>query len=333
MKVAFFEIEEWEKRIIRSKLPYDISFFEEKIDPENLPAEADFDVVSIFIDSKIDKAVLNYLPSLKFIATRSTGYDHIDLSSCNEKGIKVSFVPGYGDNTVAEYTFGLILNLTRKIYKAINQIKQKESFSLRDLRGVDLKGKTIGVIGVGRIGKEVIKIAKGFDMNIIAFSSHQDIELSKNLGFNYTSLEELLGLSDIITIHCPYNKFTHHLINRENINLVKKGSFFINSARGGIIETEALVYALEKGIFQGAALDVLEEEGELKDELHLLSKKRIHEEELKVILYDHILMNFPNVLITPHNAFNSKEAMERILNITIENIKSFIENKPINIAE
>ena len=115
--------------------------------------------------------------------------------------------------------------------------------------------------------------------------------------------------------------------------MVKKGSFFINSARGGIIETEALVYALEKGIIQGAALDVLEEEGELKDELHLLSKKEIHEEKLKVILYDHILMNFPNVLITPHNAFNSKEAMERILNITIENIKSFIENKPINIAE
>ena len=333
MKVAFFEIEEWEKEIIRNNLSCETSFFEEKIDFENLPAQVDFNAVSTFIDSKIDKLVLDSLPNLKFIATRSTGYDHIDLFSCNEKGIKVSFVPGYGDNTVAEYTFGLILNLTRKIYKAINQIKQKESFSLRDLRGIDLMGKTIGVIGVGRIGKEVIKIAKGFDMNIVAFSPHQDIEFSKNLGFSYVSLEELLGLSDIITIHCPYNKSTHHLINKGNIDLVKKGSFFINSARGGIIETEALVYALEKGIFQGAALDVLEEEGELKDELHLLSKKGIHEEELKVILYDHILMNFPNVLITPHNAFNSKEAMERILNITIENIKSFIENKPINIAE
>lgn len=333
MKIGFFELEGWEEASLTKQFTDDLLFFsKEKIDLEHLPTDTDYEIISIFVDSQINREVLNHFPRLRLIATRSTGYDHIDLSVCKEKGITVSYVPGYGDNTVAEYAFGLILALTRKIYQAIDQIKDKESFSLANLRGTDLNGKTIGVIGTGRIGREAIKIAKGFGMKILATSHRTDPGLAQELGFAYVPLEELLGTSDVITIHCPYSQATHHLINRQNINLIKKGAYLVNTARGGIVETQALVEGLEKGILAGAGLDVLEEEGDIKDELHFLSRPQIQEENLKTILYDHILMKMPNVLITPHNAFNSNEALMRILNITALNIKGFISQKPLNIV-
>ena len=216
---------------------------------------------------------------------------------------------------------------------SIDQVKEREAFSLVNLRGMDLKDKTLGVIGVGKIGQEVIKIAKGFEMKIIATAPKTDETLSENLGFSYVSLEDLLKNSDIITIHCPYNSSTHHLINKINIGLIKKGAYLVNTARGGIVETEVLVQALKNGTLAGAGLDVLEEEGGMKDELELLSKKNLSEEKLKTALYGHILINMPNVLITPHNAFNSKEALERIINTTIENIKGFVNKTPIHLAQ
>ncbi len=332
MKIGFFEIEGWEEEFLLKQFPdQELSFSTEKIDSQNLPA-TDFDAISVFVESKLDKDTLAAFPNLKFVATRSTGYDHIDLAVCKERGIVVSFVPGYGDNTVAEYAFGLILNLTRKLYDAIAQIKEKESFSLLSLRGIDLKGRTIGVIGAGRIGQEIIKIAKGFGMNVLAVNPHQDAELARKLGFTYSSLEDLLRNSDIITIHCPYIDSTHHLINQQNINLIKKGAYLVNTARGAIVETQALVQALEKGILAGAGLDVLEEENFVKDEFNFLSSVKTKEEDLKTILYDHVLMKMPNVLITPHNAFDTKEALQRILDTTVENIKGFISHNPINLA-
>ena len=325
MKIGFFELEDWEEKILKTQfLNEELVFSTEKIDSDNLPKDTSYDILSIFIDSRIDKNVLSHFPNLKFVATRSTGYEHINLLDCKEKEILVSFVPGYAENTVAEYTFGLILNLTRKIYQAIDQVKSKEFFSIANLRGIDLKDKTLGVIGVGRIGKEVIKLAKGFGMKVIAVNPSIDNLLAKSFGFTYVSLEDLLKNSDIITLHCPYNASTHHLINKNNIGLIKKGAFLINTARGGIVETEALVSALENGTIQGAGLDVLEGETDMKDELELLSKKTASEEKLKTVLYDHMLIRMPNVLITPHVAFNSKEAMARIVNTTVENIQRFI---------
>src|SRR3989344_6056634 len=333
MKIGFFELEDWEEKILKTHFPNDELFFStEKIDSENLPEDTSFDILSIFIDSKIDKNLLSHFSNLKFVTTRSTGYEHINLLDCKEKGVLVSYVPGYAENTVAEYTFGLILNLTRKIYQAINQVKSKEFFSIADLRGIDLKDRTLGVIGVGRIGQEVIKLAKGFGMKVIATSLKENELLAKQLGFTYVSLEDLLKNSDIITLHCPYNASTHHLINKNNIGLIKKGAFLINTARGGIVETEALVSALENGTIQGAGLDVLEGETDMKDELELLSKKTASEEKLKTVLYDHMLIRMPNVLITPHVAFNSKEAMARIVNTTVENIQGFMRQTPINLA-
>lgn len=333
MKIGFFELEGWEEKILKIKFPKDELFFStEKIDSDYLPKDTSFDILSIFIDSKIDKNLLSHFPNLKLVTTRSTGYEHINLLDCKEKGILVSYVPGYAENTVAEYTFGLILNLTRKIYMAINQVKSKEFFSIADLRGMDLKDKTLGVIGVGRIGKEVIRLARGFGMKVIATSPRENKLLAEELGFTYVSLEDLLKNSDILTLHCPYNSATHHLINKNNINLIKKGAILINTARGGIVETEALVTALENGTIESAGLDVLEGEADIKDELEFLSKKTSSEEKLKTVLYDYLLIRMDNVLITPHIAFNSKEAMGRIVNTTIENIIGFMRNTSINLA-
>lgn len=333
MKIGFFEVEGWEKEILSANFSGGtISFFEQKLDSDNLPEKNDFEIISVFVNSKITKEVLKHFPNLKFITTRSTGFDHIDLKTCKEAGVAVSYVPGYGDNTVAEFAFGLILNLTRKMYQCIDQIKESGSFALEGLRGIDIKGKILGVVGTGRIGKEVIKIAKGFGMSVVAFDPYPDNNFQKEIGFEYLSLEEVLKKSDIVTLHCPYLKSTHHLINKQNIMNMKKGSYLINTARGAIVETEALVQALKKGVLAGAGLDVLEEEGEVKDELNILADGHPNEETLKNMLYDHILMEMPNVLITPHNAFNTSEALERILNTTIQNIEGFTGGKLINLV-
>jgi D-lactate dehydrogenase len=334
MKIGFFELEGWEKDLIEKNLGQNELFFSsEKIDDLNLPEKNDFDIISIFVDSRINSTVLNHFPNLKCIATRSTGFDHIDILECQKRNITVLYVPGYGDNTVAEYAFGLLLNLTRKIYQAVDRIKETGSFDLKDLRGIDLKGKTIGIIGTGRIGKEAIKIAHGFGMNVLAYDLYPNEELAKNLNFKYVSLDELLANSDVISIHCPYTPQSHHLINKENIFKIKKGAYLINTARGGIVETEALVLGLQNGILAGAGLDVLEEEGETKDELFTLVSRHPKEEELKVMLENYILMKMPNVLISPHNAFNSQEALERILKTTLDNILSFISGSPQNVVK
>ena len=333
MKLGFFEIEGWEEKIIRAEFPNDDVFVtSEKLDFQSPPQIRDFDGISIFIDSKITKEALSLFQNLKFITTRTTGFDHVDLVSCAEKGISVAYVPGYGDNTVAEFAFGLLLNLTRKIYQAIDRVKETGSFSLAGLRGMDIKGKTIGIIGTGRIGKEMIKIAKGFEMEIVAFDPSPDLQFASEMKFGYLELDELLKTADIISIHCPYNKDAHHLINRENIKLIKNGAYIINTARGPIMETQALIDALEDGILAGAGLDVLEEEGETKDELSFLKSEHPREEEMRVLLENHVLMHLPNVLITPHNAFNSTEALERILRTTIHNIQGFFGGRPINLV-
>ncbi len=334
MRIAFFEIEEWEEKIIREAFSgNDVFVSKDKITSAYLPDKLDFEILSVFIDSRIDKAVLDCFPRVKCVATRSTGYDHIDVAECKKRGITVLYVPGYGDNTVAEFTFGLVLNLTRKMYQSIDQIKERGSFSLDGLRGMDIKGKTIGIVGTGRIGKEVIKIAKGFGMNVIAHDPYPDENFAKEIGAEYVSLDKLLGNSDIISLHCPYNKDTHHLINGKNVGNIKNGAYMVNTARGGVVETEALVYALKSGALAGYAADVLEEEGETKEELQLLVSGHPKEEELKIMLENHILMKMPNVLITPHNAFNSKEALERILRTTIENIEGYLKGTPANIVQ
>lgn len=333
MKIGFFELEGWEEAIIRKAITnHECRFSNDKIEEGKMPAQTDFDAICIFVDSVINEKTLSYFPNLKFIATRSTGYDHIDLAACKKRGIVVSYVPGYGDNTVAEFAFGLLLTMTRKMFDAIDQVKETETLSHKRLRGIDLRNRTILVIGTGRIGTYVITIAKGFSMNVIAYDLMPKQDLATKLGFSYVSLEEGLQKADIITIHCPLNDSTRHLLNKKTMQFIKRGAYLVNTARGGIIETLALIEALLDGRIASAALDVLEDEEQTKDEVQFLSKKGVKEEDLKIILANHQLMNMPNVFITPHTAFNTQEALERILNTTLENVSAFISGNPIHIA-
>ena len=332
MKIAFFEAKPWEQEYIKNQLKdIDVVFFDQKLSVENADLAKDAQVISGFVDSQISKEMLAKLPNLKMIATRSTGFDHIDMQACKEKNIIVCNVPFYGENTVAEHTFALILDLSRKIHESIEQVK-KEGFSIGGLMGFDLMGKTLGIVGTGHIGMHVARIAKGFEMNVVAFDAKPDKKLAKKLGFAYVTLEDLLKNSDIITLHLPLNAHTEHIINSSNAKLIKKGAYLINTARGGLIETAALVDALAKGIIAGAGLDVLEEECYIKEEEELLSSDFSKKCDIRTLLQNHILMEKSNVVITPHNAFNSKEALERILDTTVENIQSFSKNKPTNLV-
>ncbi len=331
MNVAFFELEGWEEKLIRDAFPdAELTLSREKLNADHLPESREIEVLSVFVESKIDTAVLDALPKLRFITTRSTGFDHINAPLCKERGITVSYVPNYGMNTVAEFTFGLILNLTRRVYLAVDQIKEAESFDLKHLRGIDLNNKTLGLVGTGRIGLWVARIAKGFGMTVVAFDLYPNEKAAQEVGFSYAPLEEVLGAADVITLHVPYNKSTHHLINRETIRQIKRGAFLVNTSRGGVVETQALVQALKEGILAGAGLDVLEEERATKTE-HDFLPPDLDAESMRTVLQNHELMHMPNVLITPHNAFNTKEALERILDTTLENIRGFLKGSPLNV--
>ncbi len=330
MKTAFFEVNKWEEEFLKEKLgDHQLQFSNEKMNSENVKQVADCECISVFIYSKVDEAIIQEIPNSKLIATRSTGFDHIDVDACKKRGITVCNVPSYGENTVAEHTFALILSLSRRLFMACPRFEP--NFSVDGLMGFDLKGKTIGVVGAGQIGLHVIRIAKGFGMNVLAYDAHQNNILAEVLGFEYTSLEKLLANSDIITLHVPFNKYTHHLMDKDKFKLVKKGAILINTARGSIVDTEALIEALDQKILSGVGLDVIEGEELIKEEKQLVyDPKNI--ENLMNLVKDHILLSKDNVVFTPHIAFYSKEALERILETTVENIAAFDSGKPQNVV-
>ena len=332
MKIAFLELQDWEEKYLRTRVDgaHEVMAFREVLEDKDLPQIAEAEVVSPFIYSKLTAERLAKLPKLKMIATRSTGFDHIDVAECARRGIMVCNVPFYGENTVAEHTFALILALSRKVHEAFVRVRAG-NFSLDGLRGFDLKDKTIGVIGAGRIGLHVIRIARGFGMKVLAFDVKRDNFWAEVLGFEYAELTDLLGRSDIITLHAPYNRQTHHLINRDNIRQIKRGAILINTARGGLVNTEALLKALDEGILAGAGLDVLEGEETIYEESALLGDA-VNPEKLRIALQNHVILKKPNVVFTPHNAFNSQEALERILDTTAENIAAFAAGAAKNVV-
>ncbi len=323
IKIVFFEIDGEEKKYVRRRFDknYILEFHKEPLTVNNRDLAKDADVISVFIYSKMTEAVMSSLPRLKLIATRSTGFNHINLDAAQKRGVSVCNVPYYGENTVAEHTFALILALSRNLHRAYVRSIQG-NFSLEGLRGFDLKDKTIGIIGAGSIGTHVIKMAKGFGMNILVFDPMQNHILEEILEFKYASLDDLLASSDIISLHCPYNENTHYLLNMDNIGKVKKGALFINTARAGLIEPSALYHAIDTGIFSGAGLDVFEGEDLAAEENQMLSKN-VAPAEMEALLKRNILLRKENVIITPHIAFDSIEAVERILDTTVNNIKSF----------
>lgn len=325
MKIGFFNVRADEGEFYRNALQGNEVFCtNETLTPDHLPEQKDFEVISVFTDSKVDAQVLDALPNLKLIAARSTGFDHIDIKKAEEKGIVVVNVPKYGETTVAEFAFALLLAITKKIIKASQKVKETEKFSREGLMGLDLKGKTLGIIGTGHIGASTIKIARGFEMTVLAYDSFPNNELAESLGFTYTSLEDLFSKSDFISLHVPFLPSTEHLINQNNISFIKRGAVIINTSRGEIVETEALIHGLETGIISGAGLDVLEDEIELRTDSQSTSE---------AVKLNDKLMEMENVIITPHIASSTKEAMDRIKQTTVDNIKSFMNSSPQNIVK
>jgi D-lactate dehydrogenase len=309
----------------------------------------DAEMLVILFWTRIDGAFLAAHPKLRFVATRSSGYDHIDLVACRERGIIVCSVPSYGENTVAEHTFALILTLTRRL-REVATAERKGRFSFEELRGFDLYGKTLGVIGTGRIGLHVVRLARGFGMEVVAFDSQPNDVIASLLGYTYTSLDEVLRRGHVLSLHVPLTPATVHLLDRAAFAKCRDGVIVINTARGGVIDTEALLEALDSGRVGGAGLDVLEDErvfrktasGLITDQIvesfhadpvspeerHQRDPERL--EELRTLGRNEALLARPDVTFTPHVAFNSVEAVERIDHVTIENICAFVAGRPIN---
>lgn len=334
MKIAFFEVSKQQQEVLRKAFPDDeLLFFGCELAGEVAPEARDAEVISVFVCSEVTAKVINQCPNLKLIVTRSTGFDHIDIKAAQERGITVCNVPVYADETVAEYVFALLLTLSRKIYDAYLRVSQEHSFSLADLQGFDLAGKTLGVIGTGNIGKHVVRIAAhGFNMKVIACDKYKDEAYAQKMGFSYLPFEEVLAGADIITLHVPLTEQTTHMINIDNINKIKRGAYLINTARGPIVETKALIKALESGILAGAGLDVLEEECFTRDPLVLLKQEHPHQHDLRVVLENNFLIDHPRVIVTPHNAFNSQQAIERLTITTIDDINAWKAGAAINVV-
>ena len=323
MPIAFFEIREaWERDYLEARLPGEaMRFSPEPLTADTAAAAGDADAVSVFVHSRVDAAVLERLPALRLIATRSTGFDHVDLSACAARNVRVANVPRYGENTVAEHTFGLILNLSRRIHRAIERARAHD-FSLGGLEGIDLRGRTLGVVGAGAIGLHVIRIGKALGMEVLAFDAQPQPLLTEVLGFRYVPLEELLAAADVVTLHVPLGPATRHLMNRERFARMKRGALLVNTARGAVVDTEALLWALEEGIVAGAGLDVLEGEELLAEERHMFRTPE-SEAQLQQLLHGHRLLAREDVIVTPHMAWYSREARERILEVTAANLRAF----------
>lgn len=322
MKITFFEVPENERVLLAAELTkhpeLEAEFTSEKLTSANASRTPGADAVSVFIHSIVDKDVIDALPrGVKLIATRSTGFDHIDREYATSKGVSVANVPAYGSHTVAEFAFALILGLSRKIFEASFRIKSGQKYDESGLRGFDLYGKTMGVIGTGRIGQNAARIARGFGMNVVAYDVFPDAEAAGNIGFEYVPLDELLSRADVVSMHVPFNKDTKHMINRQNISKFKPGALFINTARGEVCESEALIEGLEKNILGGVGLDVVEGERSLKEGGDVDAFTR--------------LIRHPKAFVTPHMAYYTVEAQAEISRVTVENILAFANKAPKNV--
>jgi D-lactate dehydrogenase len=332
MKIACFEVNDWEEALIKKNFKgHALKIFNEAFNAENAHLAKDCESVSVFIYSKVSADAIAKIPQLKLITTRSTGFDHIDLGVCKSKNIIVCNVPNYGENTVAEHAFALLLALSRKTSKSYARAL-KGDFSIDGLKGFDLMEKTFGIVGSGKIGLNAIKIAKGFGMKVVAYDVFENTFMKNMLDFEYVSLKELLKVSDVISLHAPYNKDTHHLINKKNINDIKKGAVLINTARGQLVETDAILYGLNKGILSGVGLDVLEGEDLVKNE-KALDKSKLTAEQVKLLEKAKAVIAKEDVIFTPHMAFFTTEALTRIVEITAKNIELFVKNTPQNLVK
>lgn len=333
MNVLYIQPYDGELSLIQSLLPEHQIIAATAVD--ELPSEtlANIDILSVFVSYAVTPAVLASLPNLRFIATRSAGFDHLDMARIGERGITVSRVPHYGTRTVAEYAIALMFALARNVHLAYADMQQNATIGPRDVyEGFDLAGKTLGVVGTGAIGRNVCEIARGIGMQVLCYDVVPNEDLVARGIARYESLETVLSEADIVTVHVPSLPETFHLLNAERIALMKHGSFLINTARGEIVDTQALVVALREGRLAGAGIDVLEREHELREEVALLADSNFTATDWKTLLADHVLIDMPNVIVTPHIAFNTREAKREITEITAQNITAFAAGSPSNLV-
>lgn len=327
IKVGFFGVAGWERELIEkeSKKLRDcaVGIFADLVE-DNIELVADFDIISVFVNCKLDKKILSKLPKLKMIATRSTGMDHIDMKECQKRKIVGANVPEYGSVTVAEYAFSLLLAIAKKIVVAHQSVEEGD-FCPEGLTGVDVKGKTLGVVGVGRIGGNMVKLGRGFGMKVLGVTRRKDPTKEKKLGYKWVDLETCLKEADFVSLHVPSIPETFHLINKRNIALMKEGSYLINTCRGDVVEAEAILWALNQGILTGVGLDVAEDEWGVVDPETV--EGNTSKDDLREVVTFHMLRDRDDVIFTPHNAFNSKEAIGRIVKTTIDNINDYLKKK------
>jgi D-lactate dehydrogenase len=332
MRITVFESEPRETTAFDGLEPANqIELVTEPLDTKSVAAHTDAEVVSTFIYSDLSSAVLEQLPKLQLIATRSTGFDHIDIDYCATRGITVCNVPTYGENTVAEHVFALLLAISHRLIEGVERARSGH-FSPEGLQGFDLAGKTLGVVGTGSIGRHVIRIAKGFAMEVAAHDLHPDSHMAEQMNFRYVDFDELLAVADILTLHVPAAPETEHLISAEGFDRMKDGAILINTARGSLVDSPALIQALRSGKLAGAGLDVLPDEPLIREEAELICSIFCEQHDLRDLVANHILLQMPNVVITPHSAFNTREAVGRIVATTVENINAFVGGRPRNVV-
>ena len=321
IKIAFFDTKEYDKKIFNQynkDYGYDITYFETTLNAETASLIKGFYVVCVFVHDKVDKKTLKILKEngIKLIALRCAGFNNVDLE--NKGDIRVVRVPQYSPYAVAEHAVALLLNITRKLYKSYQRTR-KYNFTLDGLLGFDIHGKTVGVIGTGKIGKVFIKIMKGFGTNVIAYDLYQDEKASKELGFEYVDLDELYAKSDIISLHCPLTPETEKIINSQSIKKMKKGVILINCSRGKLIDTKSLIKEMETGKIGGVGLDVYEDE----DEFFLRDMSNSYKRDNNLS----ILLSMPNLIITSHQAFFTSEALNKIASDTCKNIQQIFNDE------
>ena len=342
MKLYFLDTEPSEQRYFERALPeHELRFVRTLTE---VPPEADG--ISIFIGSEIDSSFLNSHPSLRLIASRSTTHDHIDLDACAQHRVAVTYVPTYGDHTVAEHTMALMLALARRLREAMDSTS-RSAFSYEALRGFQLRGKMLGVIGAGRIGLHVLRLATAFGMRCIVHDPFPRPQAARLVGFRYVALADLLKDSDIISLHAALTPESFHILDAAAFAQCKKGVIVINTARGALIDTKALLDAMKAGIVDGVGVDVLEDERVMRGGCsHILTSQiveHLHEtfrpaearnhdanrvKDLARLLHNGALLAHRRVIFTPHIAFNSVEAIEQINRTTAENIKAFARGQP-----
>ena len=317
MKVAVYSTHPFDKPYLVSAAgKHELLFIDQELDENNTQLARSCNAVALFTSDHASAEVLEKLAqlSVKYIALRSVGYDHVDLKKAAELGLKVANVPAYSPYAVAEHAVTLLMALNRKLRLSEELIKKRD-FRLDGLTGFDVHGKTVGIIGLGKIGEAFAQIMNGFGCKLLCFDPHPDHDLGRQLNIQFISFAELCTKSDIISIHCPLNKETRHLFNSHSFSLVKKGVFLINTARGPIIDTADLITALTNGTIGAAGLDVYEFEKGLFFCDH-------RNDNMQDPLFNK-LISMPNVLITGHQAFLTETALRNIAETTISNLDCY----------